>query len=1757
MKLKLFLVTLLISAVSWGQVAAWDFTGLGSTSLPTATATVFNANMDSSNSITRGATAGWSTAGNSFRTTGFQNNGIATTNTDYFQITLSASTGYTLSLSTIDAKFAGTATFAASPGVSSQFAYSLDGTTFTLISSAQVNIGTPATLTQINLSGISALQNVPDTTTITLRYYASGQTTTGGWGFNSPSSGTYGLAIGGSCTSVAAPPVVSSGTVNGYVGSAISTYTISATNPPILSYAETGTMPAGLTFNTTLGTITGTPTATSSATISVTATNASGTSTAATITFNITLPSPPLVTGASLTAPTGSAYTYTISATNSPTSYAIASGTLPTGLSLNTTTGVISGTPTATGSSSVTVTATNAGGTSSAATINFTITVPAPVVTGSTQSGTVGTAFTYTISATNSPTSYAQTGGTLPTGLSVDTTTGIISGTPTTVGSYSITVTATNAGGTSSAATINFTIVSSACVTQGFSGGTTPPSGWVFANISATYTGAGNYGAASPSLSMNTSSVITTEVLPSGNGASQMTFWFKGQGITAGSTSTLQVDGFDGVTWTNIEIINSATLIASSSTAVTRTYNSGSTPALTSGYVRFRFTYLKGTGNLALDDVTINCTPITINVPVVTAYSDTGVVGSAYSYTVNATNFPTSYAIVAGSLPPGLSFNTTTGQFSGAPTTVGSYSVDVTATNSGGTSVSATISFTINAYLAGCYTVNFEDGTAKSAYVADIVTLNGEVWNLSEALIGGTNTASDYGTGNLCIRMRSNNYASATMYQDKANGIGTISFSYKKFGTDSYTNQLFNVEYSKDAGNSWVYIGSVAPSTTTSQVFSATVNQSGPIRVRIIFISGTETPSVRLNVDNLSVCDYVGATKDIEVFGNATTILNNSTTVSTNNNTNFNSAYFVGDAPIVKTFVIKNNGTGTLSLSSLSISSSPYFSISSGLSSSSLTTGQSATFTVTFSSTITGLESATLTILSDDPLDGTFNFLVSARVYNYIRCTLLPLSIIAQQDFDSNVGYTYTAGASNANTSVAGNTDYGNNRVTKSNMFTGTNSFQSFSSNNNITFASINTQGYQNIEMDFNLGGYATSTSDGMETSDYVMVSMSIDGGVTYYNQLQVTGNNNSIFDINNTLTTNTAVYKANSTNPSRIGTLNNSTNTLASSFKITNLPSVADLRIKIQFLSNTAAEIWAIDNIAVRGQLPLTTTWDGSTWSAGAPTSSTKAIFNGSYDTTTNGASVQACECQVNASYVTSITTGNYLEVQSNLTNNGAINISDSASLIQYNDDAVNSGSGYVNVIRTTSPFKKFDYTYWSSPIQSATISSTFTGWRTDYSFGFATANYSDTLTINSAGAVTAGTPDSFDDYAPWAWQAYTGAMTSGQGYAIMGPTNLTFSPTATTSVVFTGQQNNGLITLPLALSGNSANANDDFNLIGNPYPSAIFGDTFINLNPNMSGTLYFWTHGTAVATTNPGPDLYNFISNDYAMYNLSGGTASVSGSSQPTGYVASGEGFFVEAITATTVFFNDSMRSKNYSNSNFYKNNVVATQQSNESARSRVWLNLQNPEGMFSQQLIAYSGNSTLGFDRGYDGLVNASNNYVSFYSFIDSDYYRIQARSAFDENDVVPLGFFTASSGTYTISLDSFDGVFNSQDIYLKDSLLDIVYDLKQGPYVFHSDYGTYNNRFQLKYTNSSLTTSAFEGIDSNVVVATPTTNQIAIKSALEKITAVEVYDLLGRAIVSKSNVSDNLVAFTNITARNQVLLVKIHLENGQTVTRKVFL
>jgi autotransporter-associated beta strand protein len=178
---------------------SWDFTGQNTAAATSsANVTAIGLNTDVAyNMLTRGATANASAATNSFRTSGFQNHGISTANTDYFQWQIASTGANAFSLSTLDARFAGTSTFRASPGVSAQFAYSLDNSTYTLIGSP-FSLTADTAMPQIDLSGITALQGLGSNATITLRYYASGNTTTGGWGFNSSSAGQNGLELRGS-----------------------------------------------------------------------------------------------------------------------------------------------------------------------------------------------------------------------------------------------------------------------------------------------------------------------------------------------------------------------------------------------------------------------------------------------------------------------------------------------------------------------------------------------------------------------------------------------------------------------------------------------------------------------------------------------------------------------------------------------------------------------------------------------------------------------------------------------------------------------------------------------------------------------------------------------------------------------------------------------------------------------------------------------------------------------------------------------------------------------------------------------------------------------------------------------------------------------------------------------------------------------------------------------------------------------------------------------------------------------------------------------------------------------------------------------------------------------------------------------------------------------------------------------------------------------------------------------------------------------
>ena len=198
-------------------------------------------------------------------------------------------------------------------------------------------------------------------------------------------------------------------------------------------------------------------------------------------------PSPVITVSGPATATALESFTYQIQANNSPTSYG-ASG-LPEGLSVNTTTGVISGTPTTPGSYTVGLTASNATGDGTATlTINVQANPNAPVITSNLlATGQIETPFSYQTVASNSPTSYTASG--LPAGLTINTSTGLISGTPTVGGTINATITAVNSFGSDSE-TLQITIrIPTVNLTPASLNAFTSNSGFTSATQSYTLTG--------------------------------------------------------------------------------------------------------------------------------------------------------------------------------------------------------------------------------------------------------------------------------------------------------------------------------------------------------------------------------------------------------------------------------------------------------------------------------------------------------------------------------------------------------------------------------------------------------------------------------------------------------------------------------------------------------------------------------------------------------------------------------------------------------------------------------------------------------------------------------------------------------------------------------------------------------------------------------------------------------------------------------------------------------------------------------------------------------------------------------------------------------------------------------------------------------------------------------------------------------------------------------------------------------------------
>ncbi len=859
---------------------------------------------------------------------------------------------------------------------------------------------------------------------------------------------------------------------------------------------------------------------------------------------------------------------------------------------------------------------------------------------------------------------------------------------------------------------------------------------------------------------------------------------------------------------------------------------------------------------------------------------------------------------------------------------------------------------------------------------------------------------------------------------------------------------------------------------------------------------------------------------EIDIQGLGNSIANGDTTPSVTDDTDFGQTD-ISSGSVSHTFTIFNTGdidlnlTGTSPFVTISGANAADFSVTVAPSSV-ITTAGSTTFIITYNPAVIGVGIATISIANDDTDENPYTFDIQGEGID--ASVDSPLMISQYYEGTSSINNWIEVKNISTNPTIAGS--YNLALFLNSNGTIG----GGIATNNPDEFVAIPALAAGEVVIfrrtsatlpsAGNLGsGSIVETEVCTFTGDDIIVISTSSGANTYNDRIDIVGvvGNTAAVDWG----TDISIIKG-------CGTVEQASTTYNS----------------FDYLELTLEEVNNADpntNIALGTQTVGSTTWTTG-WSNGIPDRTKETIVNGTYSNADG--SFESCNLTINPGSSINLDSGgtgsNYVFVDGNLAINGSFTIGDTESLVMSDPDALISGT--ISKIERTTPLNNFrDYTYWSSPV-STTIASAFAGVDPNRIFRWRTPSNGDTGN----------------------WEIASGSMEEGRGYLAEAPTSVTTGQQH--QVTFTGTPNNGLVDVPVGIDLTNGDGYGGYNIIGNPYPSAIDIDLFLkdqaNIEINNSdvtttdATIWLWTHGTAISNEF-GENTGEFTAADYATYNLVGGVGSGNDEGTgvtPTNIIGSGQGFLIRVLTVgnNEVTFENSMRVRGQNDTQFFKSGKATTE------KDRIWLNMSSVNTKASNQiLVGFMEDATDGVDRGYDGLHLGSGN-VIFYSNLEDNIYAIQGLGAFDQSKEVSLGFYSGLVETHKISIGKAEGILADEDVYLVDNELNIVHDLKEGDYEFDvTAAGNFKNRFTLKFNSGVLSTDDLELNNSFIVYSE--NGELKIKAS-DEISKLKVYDMTGRLLIDsepKSAVFD--VESQNVKV-GTVLILNATMKNGSVVSKK---
>jgi putative surface-exposed virulence protein len=519
----------------------------------------------------------------------------------------------------------------------------------------------------------------------------------------------------------------------------------------------------------------------------------------------------------------------------------------------------------------------------------------------------------------------------------------------------------------------------------------------------------------------------------------------------------------------------------------------------------------------------------------------------------------------------------------------------------------------------------------------------------------------------------------------------------------------------------------------------------------------------------------------------------------------------------------------------------------------------------------------------------------------------------------------------------------------------------------------------------------------------------------------------------------------------------------------------------------------------------------------------------------------------------------------------NGTLDLENESQLVQTSASILDATSSGKIEKDQQGTLNSFTYNYFSSPVNPINATTN----NTDYSIGNVLkdgTNPANPLTPNFQAGVFAAdnaqtspvTLSTFwmykyintisNDYS-WVRVRDTGTLKVGEGFTMKGTSN-TGAVQNNQNYVFVGKPNNGDVTLPIG-------ANNVY-LVGNPYPSALNANTFINENPDLTGSLYFWDHFGG------GSHLLAQYQGGYAIWNAIGGTVAVDqtavtggisvGNKQPGSFVPVGQGFFVKAKTTNgTVRFKNTQRTAGLNLLREVTGVSTFTRQVNTNnldvdSRQKIRIDIQTNDYK-RQLLVGVDSLATSNIDDKFDAEnLDQVTNDASW--LIENKKHIIQGVPSFENAVVLPIGVKVSAQANITFNINALENISAEKKIYLKDQQNNVYHDLTTNQYTTQVTAGENNTRFAIVFQNdNALSNQNFDELQNQIQVYGGQKTINLFNNSSKNIETLDLYDLNGRLVLSKTiNSIENATICIDLSAA--VYLVKIKTEEG-TITKKIII